>query len=206
MEERKQNIITKLTFEIWYNQWLNTYKTDKRETTKKGYTSLLKHIPNELQQKEIKKITEIDILNILNKISKARLKQKLYIFLKDILAKAYANRKTDINIFASIKKPEYEPEEEIALTQKEAQTFINACTYKNRDFFLLCLYEGLRPGECLALKPEDINLDKMTLRVDESINPGTDDTSTKNKPSNRIVPIFKNAEEILKKYKYCNIL
>ena len=40
----------------------------------------------------------------------------------------------------------------------------------------------------------------MTLRVDESINPGTTDTSTKNKPSNRITPIFKNAKVILEKY------
>lgn len=189
-----------LSFNAWYNDWLKTYKANNRATTLKGYTSLLKHIPENFKNKEVSKITEIDVLEILNKIPQARQKQKMYIFLKDILGKAYANRKTDINIFAGLKKPEYEAEEEIALTHQEEENFINACTYKNRDFFLLCLYEGLRPGECLALKPEDIDLDKMTLRVDESINPGTTDTSTKNKPSNRITPIFKNAEDILKKY------
>lgn len=190
----------KLTFNVWYEEWLKTYKSDNRETTIKGYTSLLNHIPDTFKEKEINKITEVDVLKILNTIPQARQKQKMFIFLKDILGKAYANRKTDINIFAGLKKPEYEAEEEIALTHQEEEIFINACTYKNRDFFLLCLYEGLRPGECLALKPEDINLDNMTLKVDESINPGTKDTSTKNRPSNRITPIFKNAEEILKKY------
>ena len=71
-----------LTFNAWYNQWLDTYKTDKRETTKKGYTSLLNHISENFKDKEVSKITEIEVLEILNSIPQARQRQKMYIFLK----------------------------------------------------------------------------------------------------------------------------
>jgi len=62
---------------------------------------------------------------------------------------------------------------------------------------LICLYQGLRKGEARALKVNDVDLENNTLRIDESLNTHTTDTSTKNQQSNRTMPIFEKAKEIL---------
>lgn len=188
------------TFEQWKDIWLKTYKINNvRTSTLSKYKYMDKHIQS-LYKLNMTRIQIIDILNILNSIEKTRSKQQVYEYLKDIFTRAYENQIIKNNIFINITKPKHEKlKEKIALTSSEEQIFVNACN-KNKygDYYLLCLYEGLRAGECLALKPNDIDINKMTLRIDESENKGNN--LTKNKSSNRLVPIFNKTLRILKKY------
>ena len=59
------------------------YKLNKvKEETIKGYQSLLKHIPNSIQLKNLKDIQLNEIITLINKCSAERQKQNLYDFAK----------------------------------------------------------------------------------------------------------------------------
>lgn len=188
------------TFEQWKDVWLHTYKINNiRPATLSSYKSMDKYIQN-LYKLNITKIQVIDILTTLNNIEFSRRKQQVYEYLKDIFTRAYENQIVKNNIFINIQKPKHQKiSEKRAFTSEEEKKFIQSCkTHKDGDLFLICLFQGLRIGECLALKPNDINLEDMTLKIDESENRGNN--LTKNKSSNRIMPIFEKTLPILQKY------
>jgi len=90
-----------------------------------------------------------------------------------------------------------------ALTVEQEQKFIEQCL-ANLDLYeplLICCTQGLRKGEMLALKPNDICITSNTLRIDESFDDqNPDDLQTKNRDSNRVMPMFKLTKQILSKY------
>lgn len=188
------------TFEQWKDIWLKTYKINNvRTSTLAKYKYMDKHIQS-LYKLNMTRIQIIDILNILNSIEKTRSKQQVYEYLKDIFTRAYENQIIKNNIFINITKPKHEIiNEKRAFTSEEESKFIQACkSHCDGDLFLLCLFQGLRLGECVALKPNDIDINNKTLRIDESENRGNN--LTKNKSSNRVMPIFERSLEILQKY------
>ena len=66
--------------------------------------------------------------------------------------------------------------------------------------FLICLYQGLRKGEVLALTGEDIDLNKKLLTINKAISTNNELVDTKNEYSNRVIPIFNKTIPILQKY------
>jgi len=57
----------------------------------------------------------------------------------------------------------------------------------------------------LALRPNDFNFEKDTLRIDESYSEAfPDDLQTKNLTSNRTMPMFSLTKQILMKYAHAN--
>lgn len=208
VKERNTGIkeeIKNYTLLEWAKIWLETYKIKStkniRETTIKDYQRQFKYLDNYKNYK-LDKITNIDIINLLNLIKFERTKQKIYELLKQLFNKAKVNNLIKINPMQDIEKPKYQAKEKIILSEEQEIIFINKC--KNYgiygDFLLICLFEGLRRGECLGIKRKDIDLLNKTISINESINQGTTNTSTKNIYSNRVIPIFNNAYDILKKY------
>ena len=66
---------------------------------------------------------------------------------------------------------------------------------------LICLLQGVRKGEMLALRPNDLDFERNTLRIDESYDEqNPDDLLTKNTDSNRVMPMFELTRKILLKY------
>ena len=81
----KKNIIT---FMDWYNQWFKLFKQNKiKQTTICEYNTCIKKLES-IKNKDIKQISSIDIINILENINAERSKQKVYEFLKTIFNKA----------------------------------------------------------------------------------------------------------------------
>ena len=69
--------------------------------------------------------------------------------------------------------------------------FVQACRESNQgDLFLLCLYQGLRLGEALALTYSDIDFDKKTIRIEKSIDSLGELTTPKTPTSIRTIPLF----------------
>ena len=62
---------------------------------------------------------------------------------------------------------------------------------------MLCLYQGLRLGEALALTWSDIDFDKYTISVSKTIDDDGNVTTPKTETSTRIIPLFKRTAEIL---------
>lgn len=199
-KETKQNKVILYTFETWQKQWLETYKINKvRNTTIKKYEYMNKHLQS-LNKSYMTKIQSLDIINILNNIEQTRARQQVYDYLKDIFTRAYENEIIPKNIFINIQKPKHiKISEKKALTKEEETTFINACKNDiDGKYFLIGLFQGLRPGETLALTPEDFDFKNKTLRINKSENKGNN--KTKNESSNRIMPLFDKTIEITKNF------
>lgn len=191
----------------WANKWLEIYKIKNtkqlRETTIKDYKRQFKYL-EQYKNYKLNQITNIDIINLLNTIQFDRTKQKIYELLKQLFNKAKVNNLIKIDPMQDIEKPKYRAKEKIILSEHEEILFINKCKDFGiyGDFLLICLFEGLRRGECLAIKRNDIDFENKMLNIHASINQGTSDTSTKNIYSERVIPIFNNAYDIFKKYKF----
>ena len=192
-----------LTLNQWFNQWLELYKINQvKETTIKDYKKSLTYINEETLNKDIKAITIIDILTILNNIKAERQKQKVYELLYMLFDKAFKNDFIEKNIIQNIDKPKHEKTNSQPLTFEQEREFIKVCKQiKHGDYFLICLYQGLRKGECLAITNEDIDFTNNTLTINKSINDNNQVDTTKNKQSVRTMPLFEKSIEILKKYK-----
>lgn len=145
------------------------------------------------------------IINLLNDIPYPRTKQKVHQLLKQLFEKARINELIKKDPTIEIEPPKYQSKEKEILNEKQEQEFIIECkNSRYGDFFLICLYQGLRRGECLGITRQDIDFDKLTLDINKSINAGTKETNTKNQVSIRNIPIFKRTLPILDKYKSLN--
>lgn len=88
----------------------------------------------------------------------------------------------------------------------------NKPIYYYGDIIILLIYTGMRIGECLGLKWEDVDFEDNTIRIDNTIavvsnrNVNSDkktittDTSPKTKKSVRIIPIPNKAVEALRNF------
>jgi len=195
----KQIKTISITFKEWFKKWLNLYKTNIKDTTKKDYESSLNYL-KEINNKQIKNITSIDIIEQLNKINYPRRKQKVYELLNDIFKKAIINNYITTNPIQTINKPKHKKINGLALTSEDEIKIENIFKNKNLDIFLICLYQGLRKGEVLALTIKDIDFEKKTININKSINSKNEIDTTKNIYSNRIMPLFEKSSMIFKKY------
>lgn len=187
-----------LTLLDWYNQWLELFKVGKvKQSTLDVYSSLVKHIPNNLLNKNIKDITSIDIQKLINTIVGDRTKQKLFELLKDIFTKAENNNICN-NVLKCLDKPKHTKENGIALTTQDRLLFEKYCLEHEQYIFLITLYQGLRKGEVLGITKQDINFIDKTLDINKTLNDKGKFDTTKNETSRRVMPLFKPSLQILK--------
>ena len=187
------------TFIEWYNKWLDLYKRDVKETTKIQYKVCLKHLQN-IINKPLNKISGINIIEELNEIQGERTKQKVYELAKAVFDKAVANEIINKNPFINIDKPKHKRINGKALTNEDEKIFEKILIENNADIFLVCLYQGLRRSEALAITGKDIDLNNKVLTINKSLNQNNKIDTTKNIYSNRVMPIFEKTIPILKKY------
>ncbi len=202
--KKELNIIKKqkpttYTLQSWYNKWLELFKIGKvKKTTLSSYNYLYKDIEKSILEKEINKITTLDIEENLLKINGERQKQKVYELLKDIFNKAEKHNVVKNNPMNIIEKPQYEKKSGNAMTIQEQNIFIENCKKeKIGDLFLIILYQGLRKGEALAITKQDINLKDKIMKINKSWNRENEFDTTKNKNSIREIPIFEKSIKIL---------
>lgn len=87
-----------------------------------------------------------------------------------------------------------------ALTHEEEAVFVEACKqHWLGNLYLVCLFQGLRLGEALALTVEDVDVEKRLLTINKAINGESKLTTTKTESSNRTIPLFQKTIEILPK-------
>lgn len=196
------------TFENWWKKWIELYKKDNKQTTLNEYTYYYKKI-NHLSKLKINEIKTITMIDTINNIKGTRQKQRCYIILNDLFDKAKKLNIIKDNPLTNIEKPKHQKiKERKALTLTQQQDFIKQCKlYDNvlyADFFLTILFQGLRRGECMAIQRKDIDFKNKTLSINESATKENTITTTKNKSSNRIMPLFDETYKRLLKYENIN--
>lgn len=90
-------------------------------------------------------------------------------------------------------------------TLEEFQTFLEAVSDKHESWigFQIMFWTGIRVGELLALKVEDVDLDNRTIRIDETYSRlGKKDiiSTPKTESSNRVITIHEELAEDLREY------
>lgn len=188
------------TVEQWLEKWRELYKINKVKSSSLKKIDVLTRYIKPIYDKKIDKITSIEIQEFLNSVKATRIRQLLYEQLKDCFNKAYQNKLIKENPCIIIEKPKHEKSITEALTIQQEAKFIEACKndpYENVNLF--CLYEGLRIGECCALTYNDIDFENKTIKINKTINDLGQITSPKTIGSNRTIPLFKKAEQLLNK-------
>lgn len=191
-----------ISLKQWYDKWVQLFKIGKvKEITIKGYEKILRNIPANILNKNIKKITTLEIQELLNSIVAERTRQTVYELLFAMFSKAMDFEMLAKNIMKQIEKPKHIREKGVALEPAEQEKFIKECNNnKWGDLFLVILYQGFRIGEALGLNATDLNFDNNTISINKSYSQYGYYDTTKNEQSNRTVTMFKPTIEILKKY------
>lgn len=200
ISSKKQDNIKTITFIDWYKKWLELYKQNIKAATKKDYECSLNYL-KEIFNKHLEEISSLNILELLNKVNFPRRKQKIYELLNDIYKKAIINEVITKNPMLKIEKPKHRKINGLALTNNDEIKIEKLFKQNDLDIYLICLYQGLRRGEALALTIDDIDFSNKTLNINKSINSKNEVDTTKNIYSTRIIPIFDNTLSILEKYK-----
>lgn len=184
----------------WFNKWLKLYKTNVKPNTLRDFNYSMNYLKS-IHNKALNQIKPIDIIEILNTIQFERRKQIVWELLNALFDKAIKNNLINHNIMLTIEKPKHKKINGLAFSNEDEIKLIKILKKQNLDIFLVGLYQGLRRGELLALTINDINFENKTITINKGINENNELDTTKNKFSNRIIPLFNNTLSILEKYK-----
>lgn len=147
----------------------------------------------------LNKLTSMTIQNYLNGIDGNRKREMIYTNLKDAITKAVKNKLLADNPFDAVEIKKEKRTEKRALSLDEERRIVRALDgCKESTLFLLCLYQGLRIGEALALTYDDIDFANKTLTVNKSLTERNKLKSTKNGEA-RTIPLFNKTLAILDK-------
>lgn len=195
-KQTKENI-KRITLGDWLEKWLELYKRPKvQESTISKIEYTIKSM-QPIAEVALKNLTSIDIQNFLNNIEGNRKRELIYINLKDALTKANKNKIIVDNPIDAVEIKREKRIEKHALTTEEENKFIIQCKKcKEGILFLLCLYQGLRLGEALALTYNDIDFVNKTITINKSLTERNQLKCTKN-GEQRIIPLFSRTAELL---------
>lgn len=197
---------TKYTLSKWIDKWLELYKIGNvKESTLYAMKNRLKcYVYNsKLANKGIKDITALDLQELLNNITAERQREHVYTHLRDIFNKAHETEVIKKNPMKFVKIKKHKPKETKAYTREEERIFIQHAKKYGiyGDFYLLMLFEGIRNGELRALRIEDVDFENKTITINKTYDDLGNVTSPKTEDSNRTIPLFNRAYDILIKYK-----
>lgn len=187
----------KRTLSEWLRQWLDLYKIPKLQdaTIEKIHYSIKNMQP--ILDIPLSKLTPASIQSFLNGIQGDRKRELIYINLKDAITKAVKNKLIAENPFDAVEIKKEKRTQKRALSLDEEQRLIDALKgSKESTLFFLCLYQGLRIGEALALTYNDIDFKAKTITVNKSLSERNKLTTTKNGET-RTIPLFNKTLAIL---------
>jgi len=189
-----------MTVSELYDEWYRIKKQGKiRANTAKSYRTMSKHVKDAIGHEKVKDITlyhiESMIADITNK-GHQRMALSVLHMTKAMMGYAVRHNMTPSNPCEEV-SVQYSPKEKRALTDVEKELIlknINKLGERQRIYFLLLRYTGMRKGEVLALSKSDIDKDKMTISVNKTLvqdaGPPFIQELTKTKAGVRKIPIF----------------
>ncbi|MCL2798096.1 MAG: site-specific integrase [Firmicutes bacterium] len=199
---------TGYTLKEWFDEWLGSYKVGNvRQATIDSFLKAFSYL-EKLHNVNIQEITSLMLSKVINSTVGARSKDKIHNLCRQMFLIAFNNRIVESNPTLIIPRPkQYAKFEKKAFTPEQEKKFIDLCLANLNKYepLLICLLQGIRKGELLALRPNDLDFKQNTLRIDESYDQNyPDDLETKNAASKRTMPMFGMIRQILLKFKDCD--
>lgn len=185
-----------ITFAAVADAWLNYHKNEVKQSTIKSQQSKINTINTYLGNRKIKDIkrrnVEFVITDLLDNgdkknTSKARKYKRstvnnIYQVMKMVFKYALKNEYISIDPMQGVSMPKRvmtyeeltsEPKKIKFMTKDELLTFLDLVDQHSLDieraYFYLLAYGGMRAGEALALKWEDIDFIKNTVRINKTL-------------------------------------
>ncbi len=198
--------------EVFINKWLYTvYKHEVKPTTFERAERVVKnHILPAFAKCEVSSIKTYDIQQFLSSKSNDGLSPATVKIIRNILSKAFQTaidwELISQNPTERVKGPSVETKAKETWTAEEAKTFLENCDeLRWKVAFSLALHTGMRRGEILALKGDNVNFKKQTVKIKESLaytkEHGLIFTTPKTSNSFREVVIPASLIELLKELK-----
>lgn len=171
----RKNVQNVYTLDEWFKLWMEEYKFQLRENSKRHYRTVYqKHISPVLGKKRIADITTLDIQKLVNDLVKVgyqyETQSKVKLLLVDMFNRAMGDEFVLRNPARSVRIKKKEAQERRVLTPEEETDFFATCKGTFYDeLFTVALLTGLRPGEVCALRWRDIDLEHRTISVTRTL-------------------------------------
>ena len=202
-----------ITVGEWLDTWLMEYKQPSvRVKTFEGYEYLIRlHIKPVIGDIMLKDLKTEQLQKLYNDKFRSGLSsrpvQTIHITMHNALSQAVKNGLILRNVSEATTLPKGQKKEIRILSMQEQQLFMKACERERLGLaFLLDLNTGLRLGELLALRWQDINLPDGLLTVRQSLcatkTQGLIFQEPKTKAGKRTIPLTKSVKEALEAFKH----
>lgn len=201
----------KYTLGGWLHTWLELYKKSSlRPTTFERYESIIKnHVPETLKKLPLEKLYPEHLQRLYLEKQKEGLSGRsvelLHVVLHSALKQAMRLGYVSRNVADYVDRPKKKTKEKRILTQEELHCFLS-CANKHRLYpaFLLLVTTGIRRGEVLGLRWQDLNYEEETIVINQSLttlNHGFVIQEPKSESGKRIIPLLPEVVEELKKWR-----
>jgi integrase len=160
-----------LTLDDYLDKWLPNIKDTVRQRTWERYEQIARiHLKPSLGRNKLKSLSPTHVRGLyrqkLDKGSSARTVQYIHTTLRKALRDAVSDGLVPRNVTDGIKAPRPEKKEINPLDSEQAKTLLDAvCDDRLEALYVLAVHRGLRQGELLGLKWEDVGLKAGILQV-----------------------------------------
>lgn len=184
---------------------LELHKSYRKQSTIYDYLSSLKnHILPYFENTPINQIKPSDLAlwqnKVLERVSAGRLKN-IRIVLNTILEDALNDEIITKNPFSSVKLPKRNPIIIHPFTLDEIKAILGRAEGMYQSFYAVGFFTGMRTGEIVGLKWEDIDFERKEIHISRSIRMGVE-SSPKTSNSIRTIDLLDSLVPYLKKQFY----
>src|ERR671920_684913 len=167
----------KMTVGEYLDRWLSdSVKGTVRVSTYERHEEIVRlHIKPSLRRVGLKKLTPAHVRGLYSEKLDSGLAPATVRRIHSTLHKALSQAVSDGIVprnAAHVKAPRPTPEEMRPLSEEEARTFLDAARQSGERFealYVLAITTGLRRGELLGLRWDDVDLERGTLRVGRAL-------------------------------------
>jgi integrase len=193
----------KKNFKYYSDLFLKT-KRDLKPNSYRQYESQIIFWNKYFGDREINDIKPSEIKEIIfNLTVKPQTQRDMLARLKSIFEEAELDEAITSNPAKKVKIPRAAKRKILPLAKDEVTEILNNATDFFKCYLAIGFYTGMRTGEILALKWQNVNLDKKLIFVDATV--GTyEEQDTKTNESTRYVPIFEPLIPYLKEQQQRN--
>ncbi|WP_333861556.1 tyrosine-type recombinase/integrase [Clostridium sp.] len=209
----------KILLKDYLKRWLKTEGSSLSSSTQKRYSEFCVHISNHLGEIPISKLTGLQIKEFYKNLEKPQVYSnfkrglsrstilKVHRMLHKALTDAVRDGTIDRTVMSNIKYGSVEKTETKVWDNSTFYSFLDKIKEELIYLPVLVAFEtGLRQSEITGLKWEDIDINKKLLTVKrnygyDALKKSLSDKKTKTKSSLRVINLFDNTIENLKKQK-----
>ena len=167
---------SKITVSVWMQEWLTTFCAGKvKPLTYQSYEGIIRnHINPAIGAVELQAVKGTHVQRLYNSMTKASLSGKTVKNVSAVLHKAFSvalkQGITQGNPCDAAELPKVKRHEITPLSDEEIPMFLSAIdSSPMRNAYALCLFAGLREGECLGLSWKQVDFQRGRITVSQQL-------------------------------------